>query len=186
MKEVWKKVPTLPQYELSNLGRIQKHSVMYTRQGKLPTASEPSEPRTITNTRQTLWDAEAGKNVNLDAKKFIAEAFVDNPKGYNYVKLIDKEAGFKASNLMWYKRYISIGDVLKYKALGYANKDIARRLGVEISTVQGRLKCAGLTGDKREKSKKVAFTRGEREYILGLIDKDHIQGEKIFNKIGSK
>lgn len=69
----------------------------------------------------------------------VARAYVNNPKGYSFVKIVNPDVGIKPSNLRWVKSHAKKidGEIAKQMRKdvksGASQKDVAKKYGVSAS-----------------------------------------------------
>ena len=92
--EIWKTIKAHPNYEVSNLGNV-RH--IKKKQNRMPQDNGTGY--------KFISIKENGKNINLYIHRIVAEAFVANPEGKEFVNHLDEnKTNNAASNLEWTTR----------------------------------------------------------------------------------
>ena len=113
MNETWKDLPIYgkhSKYQVSNFGNLRKINIKY----GIELDSRPLKICLCKDGVPTIALRNNGKSRSYDVAHLVANAFLENPKGYIFLKHIDGNKQNNAvDNLMWIPKYRLFGNSKK-------------------------------------------------------------------------
>lgn len=115
--EIWKEIPFLKDYEVSNLGRILKHNYAYTKETKIVKLS----------TYKFGYKYFTANNKKYTVHRLVAQAFIPNPNDYPIINHVDNNpSNNRVENLEWCTYKHNMEHCLKCGRFEEAKKKISR------------------------------------------------------------